>query len=241
MTRDSILFSIIIPSSGRRPQALRQAVQSVERAGRFAGLETKQLEILIGFDGIKGRRPKSAYPLQCFNLPSDKNQGNGIRRTLVRVARGDKLIFLDDDNVLKPYALRSFLRYFDTELIVGRIDMQLALKQPYLPIMDDCPIFRNGNVDLLNLCVSRRLVLDRCGGWQADDGVKAVWKNINLWQQQAHSVTSIEEIVGVYDAGRSLDRRALSPRQMALLDGLIEKHGAQPLVKGNSIAMLGAH
>ncbi len=60
-----ILFSVITPSTGNRPKALQMAVRSVEQAARFAGLETGQLEILIGFDGVKGKCPECAYPVRC--------------------------------------------------------------------------------------------------------------------------------------------------------------------------------
>eukprot|EP00828_Plagiopyla_frontata_P035739 TRINITY_DN47346_c0_g1_i1.p4 TRINITY_DN47346_c0_g1~~TRINITY_DN47346_c0_g1_i1.p4 ORF type:complete len:225 (-),score=54.63 TRINITY_DN47346_c0_g1_i1:249-923(-) len=103
MARDGdILFSVITPSTGRRPKALGQAVKSVEQAARFAGLDEGQVEILIGFDGKKSRAPACGYPVHAFNLPGGKDRGNGIRNMLLKVAAGDKLLFLDDDNTIKP-------------------------------------------------------------------------------------------------------------------------------------------
>jgi len=232
MARDGILFSIITPSTGKRPMALQQAVSSVERAARFAGLETGQVEILIGFDGVKGESPTSAYPIQAFNLPRDNDWGNGIRHTLLKVASGEKLIFLDDDNTLKPYALRSYLRHFDAEMVIGHIDTQLAFDKPTLPIQDDGSLVRQGNIDPLNLCVSRRLVVDRCGGWEHRGTYEADYLNIRSWHRRAHSVTIIEEIVGVYDSGRSLDNNALSRRQMNMLDRLANERGVLPTELG---------
>jgi hypothetical protein len=43
-------------------------------------------------------------------------------------------------------------------------------------------------------------------------------------------VTVIEEVVGIFDAGRSLDRAALSSRQKDLLDGLVGRRGT-PLAR----------
>ena len=117
MARDGdILFSVITPSTGNRPKALEKAVHSVEQAARFAGLETGQLEILIGFDGVKGKPPASAYPVRSINLPPDRNGGNGIRSLLTNIAQGEKLIYLDDDNTLKPYTFRLYLKHFDAEI-----------------------------------------------------------------------------------------------------------------------------
>ena len=221
MARDGdILFSVITPSAGNRPKALDMAVRSVEQAARFAGLGTDQLEILIGFDGVKGRAPKSAYPVRSITLPRDNKNGNGIRCLLTNLARGEKLIYLDDDNTLKPQAFRTYLRHFDAELVIARIDTQLALDTPFLPRQGGAPSFRAGDIDLLNVCVSRRLAVDRCGGWRHRSRSDAAALNMLDWRLHAQSETVVEDVVGVYDAGRSLDASALSPRQAALLDRL---------------------
>jgi len=221
MARDGgILFSVVIPSTGNRPKALQKAVSSLENAARFAGLEKGQLEILIGFDGVKGKAPTSAYPVRNFNLPRDNDWGNGIRNTLLKIASGEKVIFLDDDNVLKPYALSLYIKHFDAEMIIGRIDTQLAFDKPFLPVLDTGSLIRQGNIDPLCLCLSRRLVVDRCGGWKYQGKYEADYLNILDWHRRTHSVTVLEDVVGVYDAGRSLDNNALSRRQMSLLDRL---------------------
>ena len=221
-----ILFSIITPTTGRRPNALRNAVQSVERAARFAGLERNQVEILVGFDGVRGAAPRCAYPVRAYSLPGDRNRGHGVRDTLIKLADGGKLVFLDDDNVLKPCALSRYLRHLDAEMVVARVDAQLTMDQPWLPVFDDAPLMRPGNVNLLSLCLSRGLVADRCGGWRHHDEPDACRRNIADWYRMARSVTVIEEVVGILDAGRSLDRAALSSRQEALLDGLVARRGS---------------
>lgn len=221
MARDGdMLFSVIIPSTGRRPKALQKAVDSVDAAARFAGLDKGQVEILIGFDGVKGTPPEAEYTVRSFNLPRDNDWGNGIRNILLNVATGEKLIFLDDDNAIKPYALSLYVKHFDAEMIIGRIDTQLAFDKPFLPVFDGGSLVRQGNIDPLSLCLSRRLVVDRCGGWRYQGKYEADYLNILDWHRRAHSVTVLENVVGVYDAGRSLDNNALSRRQMGLLDRL---------------------
>lgn len=236
MARDGdILFSVITPSTGNRPKALQKAVDSVERAARFAGLETGQVEILIGFDGVKGTCPTSVYPVRCFNLPRDNDWGNGIRHTLLKIASGDKLVFLDDDNIIQPYTLHHYLKHFDAEMIIGHIDTQLAFDIPYLPVADSGSLVRQGNVDPLCVCVSRRLVVDRCGGWLYRGKNEADYLNILKWYRRTHSVTVIEEVVGVYDAGRSLDNNALSRRQSNLLDRLASERTVRPSYVGRPV------
>lgn len=225
MARDGdMLFSVIIPSTGRRPKALGQAVKSVEQAARFAGLDTGQVEILIGFDGVKGKAPACAYPVQAYNLPVDNDWGNGVRSMLLKTAEGNRILFLDDDNSLKPSALYLYLRHADAEMIIGRIDTQLALSAAWLPAQDGGALIRPGNVDPLCLCISRRLV-ERCGGWDFAGRRDADYLNISRWYDRAQSVTVMDEVVGVYDSGRSLDSKALSGRQEALLDRLAEERG----------------
>ena len=224
MARDGdILFSVITPSTGNRPKALEKAVQSVEQAARFAGLETGQLEILIGFDGARGKAPACAYPVRSINLPTDRNSGNGIRGLLTNIAQGEKLIYLDDDNTLKPHTFRLYLKHFNAELVIGRIDTQLAFETPFLPRLDSDSFIRPGNVNPLCICVSRRLVVDRCGGWRYREREDADFMNILDWHVNAQSQTVVEDVVGVFDAGRSLDASALSERQADLLDRLIEE------------------
>jgi hypothetical protein len=113
-------------------------------------------------------------------------------------------------------------------MVIGRIDAQLTLDQPWLPVFDDGPLVRPGNLDLLCLCLSRRLVVDRCGGWRFRGEFDSSQRNMADWHRRARSVTVIEEVVGIFDAGRSLDRAALSSRQAALLDGLVGRRGTQP-------------
>ncbi|WP_238528367.1 glycosyltransferase family A protein [Pseudodesulfovibrio mercurii] len=228
-----MLFSIITPTAGNRPNALRNAVASVERAARFAGLACNQLEILLGFDGVRGAAPDCAYPVRTFSLPGDRNRGCGVRDTLLKFSGGEKVIFLDDDNELKPCSLSRYLRHRDAEMVIGRIDAQLALDQPWLPAFDDGPLVRPGNLDLLCLCLSRSLVVDRCGGWRHGSAPDSCLRNMAEWRRRARSVTVIEEVVGIFDAGRSLDRAALSSRQEALLDGLVSGRAfpARPVLR----------
>jgi hypothetical protein len=239
MARDGdILFSVITPTTGNRPRALTKAVESVERAARFAGLESGQVEILIGFDGVRGACPSSAYAVRGMNLPADRNGGNGIRSLLTNLAQGGKLIYLDDDNILKPQALRLYMKHFDTELIIGRIDTQLAYDSPFIPRQGVERTVRPGNVDPLCICVSRRLVTDRCGGWRYREREDADFMNILDWHVNAHSETVVEDVVGVFDAGRSLDASALSERQAALLDWLASERETPVFVPGAPMADL---
>lgn len=222
------VFSIITPSTGRRPRALAAAIRSVEAAAGFAGsaLGPGSVEMLVGFDGLRGLRPPHSGLVRFFDLPKDQDWGNGIRDTLLRAARGERVLFLDDDNSLKPHALAVYLDHLDAEMVVARMDTSLAFDKPYIPEDEDGrePI-RQGNVDPLCLCLSREL-LTRCNGWFHKKRYEADFLNIRLWHRRARSVRFLTDIVAAYDSGRSLDARALSRRQMGLLDRMIAERAA---------------
>ncbi len=214
------LFTIITPSTGNRPRALQKAVQSVESAVRHARLSPREMELLIGFGGFRFTPPESTLPMRSINFPPDNRRGNSIRNMLVRIAKGRKLIFLDDDNILKPNALRLYLKHFETELVIGRIDTQLISEEPCIPLFDEKSIIHPENIDPLCVCVNRELVADRCSGWNYQEKHDSAFLNLRDWHRRAKSIAVIDAMVGVYDYGRSMDHAALSQRQQIMLDNL---------------------
>ncbi|SDB48016.1 hypothetical protein SAMN05660653_02361 [Desulfonatronum thiosulfatophilum] len=102
-----------------------------------------------------------------------------MRNTLLRRAKGEKVIFLDDDNVLTPIAFLTYLKHMGCEMLIARIDTTRAFDQPFLPV--DLPgksLVRQGNIDPLCLCLSRELVCVRCRGWESKAGYEADFLNI---------------------------------------------------------------
>jgi hypothetical protein len=211
-------FSVITPTAGRRLKGLDRAIASVEAALAAAGdrLATPGLEMLIGFDGVKGLRP-SRLPafVRCLDLPLDNDWGNGIRPILLKAARGRRVLFLDDDNQLSPQALNIYLDHAACELVIGRIDTSQAFAdRPYLPqAAEGQSLVRQGNVDPLCLCATRELVVDRCGSWR-HTGYPADYLNIITFYRRAKSLAVVEDVVGLYDAGRGLDPEEGGDRRM---------------------------
>lgn len=56
-------------------------------------------------------------------------------------------------------------------------------------------------------------MLTRCGGWAAEGGYESDYANILRYRRRARSFLLLDEVVGVYDAGRGLDPGGLNPRQ----------------------------
>lgn len=211
------LFSLITPSRGDRPLALGQAIDSVAAALEAAGLAPAQAEMLVGFDGVRGGRPRDLPFLRWFDLPRDGDYGNKLRDTLLRASRGSRLVFLDDDNALAPAAFAAYLAHPAADMLICRIDTSRAFPDaPFLPRLDDGEIVRQANIDPLCLCLARELVLDRCGGWTSQGGYEADFVNMARFRRRSRQVELDQTVVGVYDAGRGLDAAAMQPWQRSV-------------------------
>ncbi len=208
-------YSIIIPSRGDRPKALALAIDSVIAARDFANLAQDSVEILVGFDGVKGERVRELPQIKYYDLPSNNDFGNAIRQALLKASKGKRLVFLDDDNVLTKQAFNIYEAHPATDMLIARIDVSKAHNIPYLPRdEDDKPIVRPTNIDPLCLCLARELVVTICQGWLGDK-YEADYKNIFRYSRRAKNIQITDKIVGIYDEGRDLDN-ALNFRQQAL-------------------------
>ncbi|EGJ51109.1 hypothetical protein [Desulfocurvibacter africanus] len=220
-----ILFSVITPSRVDRPLALAHAVSSVEAAAleaeRLNLLHREQVEHLVGFDGQGGTRPKTLLPASFIDFPRQGNFGNHIRHHLLRAARGRHVLFVDDDNALLPGAFAAYHPHLQNEFIVARVDTSLAFDIPHLPRPDETgsaeAALRQGNIDPLCLCLSRDLVVARCRGWNSEGAYESDFLNFRRYFRRARSAVRIDDVVGVYDAGRGLDVQGLNERQRKLV------------------------
>ncbi len=210
-------YSVITPSRGDRPNALRKALESVLNAAEHAALVPgTDVELLVGFDGVRGARVCDHPAVRYFDLPGNHDFGNALRQALLKASRGRRLIFLDDDNALTPEAFAVHERHPDTEMLVARIDVSRAHNIPFLPVPEEGkPLIRPCNIDPLCLCLSRELVVVRCGGWQGER-YEADYRNILRYARRAVGMEIVDDIVGIYDAGRGLDSGGLNFRQCRL-------------------------
>jgi hypothetical protein len=210
-----IKYSIITPSRGDRPRALAQAMDALKLAAENAGLDGC-IEMLVGFDGIKGERVRDYGFIRYYDFPKDNDFGNAIRDGLLKASRGRRVIFHDDDNTLMPEALSVYESLPEADLIIARIDVSRAFEKAYLPeVVAGRDLVRQCNVDPLCFCFERKLVVDICGGWQGKS-YEADFLNIVRYYRRARNIQVVEDIVGVYDSGRGLDEGGLNFRQERL-------------------------
>ncbi len=217
-----ILASVITPSRGDRPRALAQAGRSLDAAVARAVAQGRvrpgQVQWLVGFDGVKGLRPEVDTPATFVDFPRSGNFGNRIRDSLIKLAAGSRLLFLDDDNALTDNALTSFLGHMDAEMVIARIDVSRAFDIPLLPRPGNAQdAVRQGNIDPLCLCLSRELVTGPGRGWSGEGGYESDFLNIRRYFRRARSCVILEDVVGVYDAGRGLDPEGMNERQKGKL------------------------
>lgn len=212
-----IRFSIITPSRGDRPRALRQAMASVESAWHFAraaGMDFG-VEMLVGFDGF---RPDEFDPPEFVRhivFPKWGGFGNRIRHALMKIARGEYLLFVDDDNALTRNALVSFARHDRVDVLIGCIDSSRAFLEPVLPrLLPSGERVAQGNIDPLCLCVRTDFARVRGLGWQDTGGYESDYLNILRYFRRARQVLFVDDIVGIYDAGRGLDTEGMNARQL---------------------------
>lgn len=212
----SVRYSVITPSRGDRPVALGQAIDSVLLSAQQAGLNAQDVEILVGFDGLRGQRVREHPALRYFDLPANHDFGNKVRQALLKASRGKRIVFLDDDNALSPQAFSVYEQFSDTEMLIARIDVSRAHEIPFLPVRKEGEegkqLVRPCNIDPLCLCLTRDLVVTRCGGWQGER-YEADYHNMLRYSRRAAALHVTDQLVGIYDAGRGLDAQGRNFRQ----------------------------
>lgn len=159
------LVSIITPTCGRL-ETLCEAIASVD------GQTHPHWEHLIVSDGhfaalrqlqAANREPRRRF----FSTPPIRHFGNHQRNVGIFQARGEYLVFLDDDNILYPEALATMLTGFgngDVDLVFCPIDYDHAKHGVRGQVLMPPEDFHRGEVDSLNAMIRRSLVV-RCRGW----------------------------------------------------------------------------
>ena len=188
------LISIVTPTFGNL-DALDEAIASLSRQtsdrwhqviiadGLFNGFwvllfrlwRSKQASLLL------------SWPTRCY--------GNHQRNVGMLAARGEYLLFLDDDNVLYSHAIQTIAQLLDqnpeANWILVPIDYDSHRHNIHTVLAPALPLLL-GQVDSLNLVVKRQLAL-KVGGWINDYTADFAFLN-RVTQDSSGFVASIQPI-----------------------------------------------
>jgi glycosyltransferase involved in cell wall biosynthesis len=119
--------SVIVPTCDR-PALLREALASIRR------LEGSDLffEILVGDNGIAPETQAVAKEFGAIYLKASTRGASAARNVGLRVATGDYLAFLDDDDIWLPGNLRPHMALLDAHPALDAVIGQLICTDPYL-------------------------------------------------------------------------------------------------------------
>ena len=159
------LVSVITPTCGRL-ETLNEAIASVDAQSY------PHWEHLIVSDGyfpaLQHLKASNREPLRrYFSTPAIRHFGNHQRNVGIFHARGEYLVFLDDDNVLYPEALATMLSGFstgDVGLVFCPIDYDHIKHGVVGQVLMPYEGFNRGEVDSLNAMIRRSLAV-KCRGW----------------------------------------------------------------------------
>ena len=185
-------FGCILLTMGRRPEDLRQALDSL-LAQRGVELDI----VVVGNeweptglpDGVRG----VGSPVN-LGIPAGRNLG-------VPHTRGELLFFLDDDaSLASPGALAAVARRFDEDPELGMLQLRVAPRDGGASARDWVPRLRVGDrsrsSDITAVwegaVAMRRGVFDAVGGWPADfrfvhEGIDLGWRVMDAGHRVAYA------------------------------------------------------
>jgi glycosyltransferase involved in cell wall biosynthesis len=225
------LVSVIIPTRNRA-HLVCEAIDSV-LCQRNGEVEVVVVDDASTDDTANVVERRFASRIQLLRLPQRRGAG-AARNAGLRVARGDLLAFLDDDDLWLPGKLDAELRVFETfpdaEAIVsdslcfveGQVEDRsrfdriglLAATQGQVRWIDECPWLWTNSQNGVTICsiTLRRSVLNRLGDtWFAEDLVSCEDWELEMRVYHACRVVALPEVwawVRRLDDGARLGRAA---------------------------------
>ena len=153
MPDETTLISIVIPTYNR-PELLRRAVDSA------LAQTWKNIEVIIVDDGstdlaVAPLLSRLEMEPKITVLRQENKHVSAARNAGVRVARGEYVAFLDDDNTLNPVFLSTCLR------VLTRTEADVCI--PGMNVEDTCDIFfLGGGANLMAQCGLYNVFGDSC-------------------------------------------------------------------------------
>jgi len=130
-----VLVSVIVPTRDR-PALLREALGSI----RAIETETLRFEILVGDNGLAAENKLAAEAFGAFYMTVQKAGAGAARNAGLKMARGEFIAFLDDDDVWLPANIAEQVRMLraqpDLEAVFGQV---ISTDQTLRPESDPWP------------------------------------------------------------------------------------------------------
>jgi len=125
-------ISVVVPTRDR-PDYLRQALASIR------SLEAPDLtfEILVGDNGADPRTREAAAEFGAIHIPVATPGAGAARNAGLRVASGDYIAFLDDDDVWMDGHVRPHLAVLDAEPDIDGVMAQVVAVDDALRVLDE--------------------------------------------------------------------------------------------------------
>src|SRR3974390_1990661 len=119
--------SVIVPTCGR-PTLLREALASIRV------LEGSDLffEVLVGDNGVAPETPTIAEEFGAIYLKVSARGVSAARNAGLRVATGEYLAFLDDDDVWLPGSIRPHMAHLEAHPSLDAVIGQVISTDPHL-------------------------------------------------------------------------------------------------------------
>ncbi|SDF25189.1 Glycosyltransferase involved in cell wall bisynthesis [Thermus arciformis] len=230
------MISILIPTKGR-PGFLREALESLRRQ------TFPRFEAIVVEDG-EGEGLEVVAALGDPRLRGLRNQGRGqveARQTGLAEARGEAVLFLDDDDLLlDPAYLHRVWRVLSREeaVVYGEGVLLLGLEEvPFAPGEVGAWLLRENRLLASGTALPKRTLL-ALGG--LDGGMGDYW-DWDLWLRAYRAGLPFRYLrgrgVGVRVHGGNQSYGARGAERASYLERLCAKHGLGPLLLKDHLAL----
>lgn len=125
-------ISVVVPTRDR-PDCLRQALASI----RALEAPDIKFEILVGDNGSDPRTLAIANEFDAVHIPVSRNGAGAARNAGLRVASGDYIAFLDDDDVWLDSHIRPHLALLDANPELDGVMAQVIAVDDNLRHLDE--------------------------------------------------------------------------------------------------------
>lgn len=197
------MITIITPTYKRNPDVLRRCFASINGQTYpswqhlvLVDDETVEPHVSAVIQGDYADARRSFVAVGRHN-----NSGNTPRQRGIEAAKGEYIVFVDDDNVIFPNYLEVFAAYMaehrDVMMGICKIvhlgPLPARLCPPPIILAGNPPVLQN--IDTLQVCVRREIAQKE--GWMVEKGYMADGWTFQTWAER-HPYGYVDAILGIH-------------------------------------------